>query len=248
MIAILSPAKNMKRNGEGILGTGVSKLPFHKETKQLLTHLKELNYWQIESLMKVNEKIAHQAMLDFQEFSFSKKGLPAIYAYDGLVFKQLKTTEYVKEDLVYAENHIRILSGFYGVIAPLDEIHPYRLEMQTPIQINSKNLYQFWNDKLYQELYKNESIIVNLASEEYAKCIRPYVTANQQFIDIEFLIHRDGKLKTIATLAKMARGQMIQYMIQNKVETVEELKEFQWDGYLFRQELSHSTKYVFVKQ
>ena len=124
----------------------------------------------------------------------------------------------------------------------------YRLEMQYKININDKNLYKFWDNKLYKKLYSEDNVIVNLASEEYAKAVRVFLDKDDIFIDIDFKIHRDGKLKTMATWAKMARGQMIKYIVENRINNPEDLKDFTFNGYKFDTTLSTDKKYVFVKQ
>ena len=250
MISIISPAKNMRNLKIDNIKPkiyGKSRL-FTEETKEIIKELRSLTPWDIQSIMKVNEKIAFQSYAYFQDFSFDEEGVCGLLAYDGLVFKNIKAEEFTSEDFDFAHNHVRILDAFYGIVNPLDGVLPYRLEMQYKININDKNLYKFWDNKLYKKLYSEDNVIVNLASEEYAKAVRTFLDKDDIFIDIDFKIHRDGKLKTMATWAKMARGQMIKYIVENRINNPEDLKDFTFNGYKFDTTLSTDKKYVFVKQ
>lgn len=250
MISIISPAKNMRNLKVDNIKPkmyGESRF-FTNETKEIINELKKLTPWDIQSIMKVNEKIAFQSYAYFQDFNFDEEGVCGLLAYDGLVFKNIKAEEFTSEDFDFANNHVRILDAFYGIVNPLDGVLPYRLEMQYKININDKNLYKFWGDKLYKKLYSEDKVIINLASEEYAKAVRGFLDKDDIFIDIDFKIHKDGKLKTMATYAKMARGQMIKYIIENKINNPEDLKDFTFNGYKFDHNLSTNKKYVFVRQ
>ena len=250
MISIISPAKNMRNLKVDNIKPkmyGESRF-FTKETKEIINELKKLTPWDIQSIMKVNEKIAFQSYAYFQDFNFDEEGVCGLLAYDGLVFKNIKAEEFTSEDFDFANNHVRILDAFYGIVNPLDGVLPYRLEMQYKININDKNLYKFWEDKLYKKLYSEDKVIINLASEEYAKAVRGFLDKDDIFIDIDFKIHKDGKLKTMATYAKMARGQMIKYIIENKIDNPEDLKDFTFNGYKFDHNLSTNKKYVFIRQ
>lgn len=250
MISIISPAKNMRNLKVDNIKPkmyGESRF-FTNETKEIINELKKLTPWDIQSIMKVNEKIAFQSYAYFQDFNFDEEGVCGLLAYDGLVFKNIKAEEFTSEDFDFANNHVRILDAFYGIVNPLDGVLPYRLEMQYKININDKNLYKFWEDKLYKKLYSEDKVIINLASEEYAKAVRGFLDKDDIFIDIDFKIHKDGKLKTMATYAKMARGQMIKYIIENKINNPEDLKDFTFNGYKFDHNLSTNKKYVFIRQ
>ena len=240
MIAIISPAKNMRNLKIDNINPQIigKERYFTKETEEIIRVLKDLTPWDIQSLMKVNEKIALQSYAYFQDFNFNDKGVCGLLAYDGLVFKNIKAEDFTKEDFDYANKHIRILDAFYGMVNPLDDILPYRLEMQYPIKIQGNNLYKFWDDKIYNKLYSEDNVIVNLASEEYAKTVRRFLNEEDIFIDIDFKVNKDGKLKTLATLAKMARGQMVKYIIENKIDNPEDLKDFTFNSFKYCSNLS----------
>ena len=250
MIAIISPAKNMRNLKIDNINPQIigKERYFTKETEEIIRVLKDLTPWDIQSLMKVNEKIALQSYAYFQDFNFNDKGVCGLLAYDGLVFKNIKAEDFTKEDFDYANKHIRILDAFYGMVNPLDDILPYRLEMQYPIKIQGNNLYKFWDDKIYNKLYSEDNVIVNLASEEYAKTVRRFLNEEDIFIDIDFKVNKDGKLKTLATLAKMARGQMVKYIIENKIDNPEDLKDFTFNSFKFCSNLSTPRKFVFIKE
>ena len=250
MIAIISPAKNMRNLKIDNINPQIigKERYFTKETEEIIRVLKDLTPWDIQSLMKVNEKIALQSYAYFQDFNFNDKGVCGLLAYDGLVFKNIKAEDFTKEDFDYANKHIRILDAFYGMVNPLDDILPYRLEMQYSIKIQGNNLYKFWDDKIYKKLYSEDNVIVNLASEEYAKTVRRFLNEEDIFIDIDFKVNKDGKLKTLATLAKMARGQMVKYIIENKIDNPEDLKNFTFNSFKFCSNLSTPRKFVFIKE
>ena len=250
MIAIISPAKNMRNLKIDNINPQIigKERYFTKETDEIIRVLKDLTPWDIQSLMKVNEKIALQSYAYFQDFNFNDKGVCGLLAYDGLVFKNIKAEDFTKEDFDYANKHIRILDAFYGMVNPLDDVLPYRLEMQYPIKIQGNNLYKFWDDKIYKKLYSEDNVIVNLASEEYAKTVRRFLNEEDIFIDIDFKVNKDGKLKTLATLAKMARGQMVKYIIENKIDNPEDLKNFTFNSFKFCSNLSTPRKFVFIKE
>lgn len=243
MIGIISPAKNMiPAHREGLC---LTKPVYEEESRQLAHTIAQLSPWELQSLMKVNEKLAAQAYMDYQDFEEREK-TAALLSYDGLVFKQLDRQSYGEEELQYAQDHLRILSGLYGILKPLDGIRPYRLEMQTPLKLPEGNLYRFWDRKLYEQLTAQDRVIVNLASEEYARTVRKWLLPSDRFIDVEFLVWRKGKLRTLATWAKQARGQMVQFMMEHKVREPEELTAFCWNDYTYRPELSSREKYCFV--
>ena len=145
--------RNIKINNINPKTLGANRY-FTKETKEIIQVLKSLSPYDIQSLMKVNEKIAFQSYAYFQDFNFEEEGVCGLLAYDGLVFKNIKAEDFTKEDFEFANDKVKILDAFYGIVNPLDEVLPYRLEMQYPIKINDKNLYKFWNDKIYNKLYK----------------------------------------------------------------------------------------------
>ena len=240
---ILSPSRNIKYMSIDITQT---EPLFTDEMNKLLENLKQLNPWELESILKTNEKIAFNAFINIQDFNLSAKGTPALYAYDGLVYKYINPLKLSKSAVIYAQSSMRIISAFYGLLKPLDSIHPYRLEMQSKLKIDDKNLYDFWGSKLYESLYENDNCVVNLASEAYAKAIRKYIKPNDIFVDIIFQSAVRGRRQTVTTMAKMARGTMARYILENTIEKPEALKHFDWYGFTYIKELSYPNRYVFA--
>ena len=147
------------------------------------------------------------------------------------------------------KKHLRIISAFYGVLKPRDGVTPYRLEMQTKVGIGeTKNLYEYWGDLLYRSVIDNSRIIINLASKEYSKCIEKYLTRQDRYITITFCELSGDKLVTKGTYAKMARGEMVRFMAENRIENPEDIKKFDRLGYSFRSDLSSDAEYVFERK
>ncbi len=245
MIAILSPAKNMRE----VHWQGETQKPtFAGESAVLLGALRQMMPWELEALMKVSSSLGEKAHYAFAHMDLSEPGTPAIATYDGLVFKHFDADSLSPKAWEMAEASLRILSGFYGVLRPQDGIMPYRLEMGTKLSVGEhKDLYAFWGRSLHDALYSQSDTIINLASEEYAKTIRRYLTPEEYFIDVEFKIIKAGKMQTITTYAKMARGRMARFIVENPGIEPEDLKAF--DALGFRYDTSHSTnqKIVFVQ-
>jgi cytoplasmic iron level regulating protein YaaA (DUF328/UPF0246 family) len=153
------------------------------------------------------------------------------------------------------QSHLRILSGFYGVLKPMDGVTPYRLEMQAKAEVDGfKNLYEFWGDKIYREVMDESRTVINLASKEYSKCVENYLQPGDRFITCVFgelseeTGKKSGKPRVVqkGVYAKMARGEMVRFMAVNDIREPEQVREFDWSGYSFREDLSTETKYVFV--
>ena len=244
MKILLSPAKTMKE-----CKLGMNEPTFTKRTQILLKNLKKLNQNELSSLMNISEKISELNYDRFQKFSSQKKGA-ALFYFQGDVYKGLDANSFSKSDINYAQNTIRILSGLYGILKPLDNIQPYRLEMGTNFSVNNnKNLYEFWNKTLtdhFKSELKKEELVVNLASVEYSKAVS-LASLNNIVIEPVFKDYKNGKYKIISIYAKMARGLMAQYIIKNKVKTLEQLNAFNLEGYIYNKKLSTATKPVFTR-
>lgn len=242
MITILSPAKNMKMIQYRNLN--ISKPINMEKTNILASILKQKQPYELENILKLNPELAFQAFANFQAFDLSRKGTPAILAYHGLLYKHLNAHDFTKSELVFANEHLCILSAFYGILKPLDGILPYRLEMNCKLKIEQKNLYEFWANIPY-EFCKDECII-NLASAEYARLIQSYAE-KEQFITCDFLDYKKGEFKILPAYAKMARGAMARFIVKNKVNVPEKLKEFDWDDYEFSEKMSKENHFVFIR-
>jgi cytoplasmic iron level regulating protein YaaA (DUF328/UPF0246 family) len=258
MLIFISAAKSLNLEAK-IAVKNYSNLYFVKEVEKLIKELKNLSIADLEKLMSVSNnlaKINYQRFLEFKKTYDLNNSKPALLLFDGDVFKKIAVSKFNQADFDFAEKHLRILSGLYGILKPLNLIQPYRLEMGTEFKntaiiknLGVKNLYQFWEDKIADYIkaeLKNDKIIINLASEEYFKAIN-LSKIKAEIINIIFKEKRADGYKIIGTLAKKARGLMVNYIIKNKITDSLKLKNFKEDGYNFNSELSNQNNLVFVK-
>lgn len=246
MIAILSPSKNMVTLPE--YNGAVTRPALMDRTLSLAEQLRRLNPWELEHLLRINPKLALEAFARFQDFDPQQPGSPALLCYRGLAYRYLQPETFSEPELAFADKHLRLLSAFYGILHPLDGIQPYRLELQCRVKINGQDLYRFWGDAVYRELFASGETVINLASGEYSKLVLPFCTPRDRVITCDFVVNRKGKLQTIASHAKMARGKMARFLVQTGADSPEALKEFCWNGYRFLPELSTSTRYLFLEE
>ena len=183
-------------------------------------------------------------------FSPDQAVTPALLAYEGIQYQHIAPSVFTDAQWHYVNVHLRILSGFYGILKPTDKVIPYRLEMQAKLEAAKKNdLYEYWSDTLYQSLLaEGMTELVNLASAEYSKAVLPYLTEDVHCVTCVFGEFIQGKVKVKATLAKMARGEMVRWMAEHQIQTAEDLKQFTGLGFEFEESLSSGTEYVFLKK
>ena len=252
MKIIISPAKSL--DYETPLPTKKHSMPrFLKDSRSINKIIKKKKPSELMELMSISDKLADlnwQRNKKWKTPFTIENARPAMYAFAGDVYIGMDSYT-ISEDKVGAlQDKLRILSGLYGLLKPLDLVQPYRLEMGTHLPIgDNKNLYEFWKKKLTatlnKELKKGE-LFVNLASHEYASAI-DFKTLKVPVIDVDFLDLKDGKLKMISFFAKKARGMMVRYIIESNAETVEDLKGFNYEGYRFDANLSAANKLVFTR-
>ena len=246
MKIIISPAKKMVEDREALLPK--DEPIFIKETKELLEYLKSLDFDSAKKLLATNEKITLQNMERFASMNLASSFTPAIFAYDGIQYQYMGVSSLDDNMIEYLQDNLRIISGFYGVLRPLDRVTPYRLEMQAKVQIgNTKGLYDYWGKKIYDAIIDSSRTIVNLASKEYSKTVEKYLSPKDKFITCTFAHLEKGKLVQKATYAKMARGYMVRYMAENNVQDIDGIKSFDSMGYSYNQELSTDDEFVFIK-
>lgn len=247
MKIIISPAKKMNIDTDTLAFRSMPS--FLSETEELLAWMRRLTFAEAKAIWKCNDKIAEQNYRRFQEMDLERNLTPAVIAYEGIQYQYMAPAVFGGAQTDYIQEHLRILSGFYGVIKPFDGVTPYRLEMQAKAS-EAGDLYKFWGDKLYREVAgeeKDGGLILNLASKEYSKCIEKYLTPEDTYVTVVFGELADGKVKQKGTLAKMARGEMVRYLAENKVEDPERIKGFDRLGYCFEETLSNEKEYVFLK-
>ena len=228
---------------------------FLEDSQKLVNNLKKKSVKSLEAMMSVNKKIAKLNKDRFTEWQlpFSEKNAtPATFLFRGEVYIGLNTGEFDESDLAFAQDHLRILSGLYGLLRPLDLIQPYRLEMGTRLKINRKNsLYEFWDGKIAGSLQQSleshqHPFLVNLASDQYFHSVQAE-KFQLPFITPVFNEMRGGKLKSINVYAKRARGLMANYIIKNRIEDPEQMKQFDVDAYQYEEDHSSDYRWVFVR-
>ena len=252
MKLVISPAKSL--NYESELPTGFSSEScFLNEAKQLNALLKKKSAKTLSELMHISPKLGALNYERNQNWSLpfsSENARQAIYAFDGDVYRGLDAYSISEEKLDILQNTVRIISGLYGLLKPLDLIQPYRLEMGTKFPVGkNKNLYEFWRKKitstLNDEMDENEPL-VNLASQEYFKAI-DVKALKAPIIHIDFKEFKNGQFKTIAIFSKRARGLMTRYIVDSNAQNVEDLKNFNTDRYILDDQLSTENKLVFTR-
>jgi len=246
MKIIISPAKKMTPDYDSL---DYNRLPdLIKDTEILVKYLKGLTYEELKGMWKCSDKIATINYERIQEMDIYKNLTPAILAFEGIQYQYMAPGVFETEELEYIENHLRILSGFYGIIRPFDGIVPYRLEMGSKlVNYHVKTLYEFWDSKLAHKLFSESDCIVNLASEEYSKTISRYLREGIRFVTCVFGEKVEEKVMEKGTLAKMARGEMVRFMAENKIENVEDIKKFNYLNYAFAEDISDENTYIFIK-
>lgn len=268
MQLLLSPAKLMNFDDISENVSGTSPL-FTKKTEQLVSFCQTMSVTEIAQLLKVNSKIAHDVYGYFQTFHLDKTiERSAAFAFNGIAYKGLDIHDFTTQDLQFAQDHLNILSGLYGLLRPLDIIKPYRLDMGTrlsPIDDSlnesgnlstsypkSNYLYGYWqktvNDYLSEKLMNDDNVIINLSSNEYYKTIVPKLLPdNVRIVSVDFKEQKDDKLRQVVVHAKKARGMMARFIIKNKISDIEMIKGFDTDGYFFSPAKSSATKFTFIR-
>ena len=255
MKILISPAKSLNFEKVDLSGLDTSIPSYPKETRQLVNKLKNGSKKKLRELMSISEDLANLNMERYKNFSdeyTTDNSKPALLAFAGDVYVGMEADQFSKEELNYANEKIRILSGLYGILKPLDTIQPYRLEMGTRLKVGRKNnLVQFWKEKLTDHLNKEleesgDDTVINLASKEYFNALNPKkINANIYYCN--FKEEHGGQLKFISFNAKKARGMMCRFIVKNKIENVEHLKGFDIDGYHYEEALSDENNLMFIR-
>lgn len=247
MRIIISPAKKMRIDTDSL---DYHQLPkFIKDTEVLKAYLKELSYEKLKTIWNCSDKIATINYERIHKMDLYSNLTPAIFSFEGIQYKYIAPAVFDDKEFEYLETHLRILSGFYGILRPFDGVVPYRLEMQAKLGSNVLNsLYEFWNRRLADELFSESYCIINLASKEYSKCISKYLSEKIRFITCVFGEMIGNKVVEKGTLAKMARGEMVRFMAEKQIEDVEDIKSFRRLNYAFADHLSDENTYIFLKK
>ncbi len=254
MLTLISPAKTL--DYETPLATDKHTEPrFLEHSAELIEQLRTLAVQDIADLMKLSDKLSSLNVARYESWDSThtlENARPAVLAFKGDVYTGLEAENFSEADFEFAQNHLRILSGLYGVLRPLDLLEPYRLEMGTKLKNKrGDNLYQFWGniitESLQAELNEQKNpVLVNLASNEYYKSVKPK-NLDCEIITPDFKDLKNGQYKIISFYAKKARGLMSRYIIENRIDNPEALKEFNLEGYYFSPEQSEGNKWIFLR-
>ncbi|MBE6053275.1 MAG: peroxide stress protein YaaA [Clostridium sartagoforme] len=255
MIIVISPAKTLDFE-EKYNDLPMSEPRFLDKSQEIINEISNYDSYSLEKLMKISTKLANLNRDRFEKWTKNlDTAKQAILAFKGDVYRGMDVGSLSHSELFYANEHLRILSGLYGVLKPFDGINEYRLEMGTKLNVNGlKDLYEFWDTTLEESLieelksHKNK-IIINLASNEYFTAIEGLKKSNDvKVITPIFKELRGNEYKIISFNAKKARGLMTRYIIQNEIEDIEEIKKLDIDGYLFNEEMSTEKDLVYIKE
>lgn len=247
MRIIISPAKKMSA-GEGILPW--RDLPvFLEEAEELCRILQSMPREGLKKLWKCNDQITELNVERLRDIDLRCGLTPAILAYEGIQYRYMAPKVFTEEELEYVQDHLRILSGFYGVLKPFDGVIPYRLEMQAKLKTRKgNNLYCYWAERLAENLAAETDCIVNLASKEYSNAVAPRLADGIRMITCVFGEEQAGKVIEKGTMCKMARGEMVRYMAEKSISDPEQMKAFDRLNYAFDASRSDESTYVFLQR
>ncbi len=246
MKIIISPAKKMKVDTDSL---PYRDLPvFLQNTEEICRKLQEMSYDELKKLWKCNDQIAQLNVQRLQDMDLHSCLTPAVLAYEGIQYQYMAPGVFTDQEFGYIQEHLRILSGFYGILRPFDGVTPYRLEMQAKLKIGAcKDLYAYWGDRLAQTLCAESNCILNLASREYSICVSKYLPDTARFITCVFGEENDGKVIEKGTMCKMARGEMVRFMAQYQIENPDQIKSFDRLNYRFDESRSDDSTYFFLR-
>lgn len=246
MKILISPAKKMNVDTDSLAVRG--KPLYLQDTRKLLNAVRGLSYAQAKELWQCNDKLAELNFRRFAEMDLERNLTPAVLTYEGLQYQHMAPIVFTDAALAYIDEHLRILSGFYGVLSPFDGVVPYRLEMQAALSVDGKkDLYDFWGEKLYRAVLDEDKLLINLASKEYGKAVEKYLSPDDRFITVEFGELSGDKVRQKGTYAKMARGEMVRFLAENQIENLSGLKEFRGLGFRYSAERSNGSRLVFLQ-
>jgi cytoplasmic iron level regulating protein YaaA (DUF328/UPF0246 family) len=255
MIVVISPAKTLDFENPAVTET-FSQPDFLAKSTKLIDQLRQLDPAKVSALMNISDKLGSLNFGRFQDWQtpFTQANAKqAVLAFKGDVYTGLDADTLSEADLQYAQQHLRILSGLYGLLRPLDLIQSYRLEMGTPFANNDgKNLYEFWGSSITDAMNdvlatEDSPILVNLASNEYFKSLQPQAV-KAKIITPVFKDFKGDKYKIISFFAKKARGLMTRYIIENRIEQADQIKAFDVDGYQYAESMSNDKEWVFIRK
>lgn len=246
MRIIIAPAKKMAADTDSF---PVDALPqFLEQSEHLKAALQGMTPKELQTLWKCNDSIARLNVDRLASMDLRRRLTPAVMAYEGIQYRYMAPSVMESAHLDYLRAHLRILSGFYGLLRPFDGVAPYRLEMQARLSVDgAPNLYAFWGNRLAQTLAAETDFVLNLASKEYSHAVEPYLPPPTRFVTCTFGEWKDGKVIEKGTVCKMARGQMVRWLAENNITRREDVRAFDQLGYRFRPDLSSENHDVFLQ-
>ena len=222
---------------------------FLMQAEEIKQTLQSMTPEALQKLWKCNDSIAKLNVSRLQEMDLTRNLTPAIFSYEGIAYQYMAPGVFSERELGYIEEHLRILSAFYGVLRPFDGVTPYRIEMQAKLKVcEAKNLYEYWGEKIAENIFAETDTVLNLASKEYSLCVSRYVPGGKRFITCVFGEEKDGKIIEKGTLCKMARGDAVRFMAENGMENAEDIRDYHGLDFRFDEARSRADTFVFVRE
>ena len=247
MKIIISPAKKMREDLDSLAWRDLPR--FLPQARELLELMGRMSYTQLRELWKCSDDIAALNVRRLEEMDLDGRLTPALLSYEGIQYRYMAPGVFTREQWDYVQEHLRILSGFYGLLRPFDGVTPYRLEMQAKLQTyKGKNLYEYWGDRITKALTEEDACILNLASKEYSLSVSRYLPASVRFVTCVFGEQREGRVVEKGTMCKMARGEMVRFLAERGIEQPEAVREFDRLDYAFDRERSSKDLFVFLRR
>ena len=247
MKILISPAKKMRTDTDTL---SPQALPaFLPETERLLSTLRSLSRQELKQLWRCSDAITDLNVERLARMELGKGLTPALLSYQGIQYQYMAPGVFETGQFAYLQEHLRILSGFYGLLRPFDGVVPYRLEMQARLPVDGhRDLYGFWGDKPARALAGETDLLVNLASAEYSRAVKPHLPPRVRFLTCTFGEWMEGRVIEKGTLCKMARGRMVRWLAENNVTAAGDIREFRELGYRYNAGCSGENHYVFIKE
>lgn len=244
MKIIIAPAKIMKIDRDSF--PIQSKPQFLDKTRILERFLKSRSNEQLKDLWHASENVTKQSILQLENMNLDERLTPAILAFSGIQYQYMAPDLFTQPALDYIQKNLRILSGFYGMLRPFDGVCPYRLELNTKmVGFRDYSLYHFWGSDIAENLFQEDNIVIDLASKQYTRLVKPYLSQGRQLITVDFQELKNGKWKTVGVHAKMARGEMMRYIAEKQIKNPTDLQDFNDFEFQFEPDVSTKDHYVF---
>lgn len=223
-----------------------SKPQFLDKTRILERFLKSRSNEQLKDLWHASENVTKQSILQLENMNLDERLTPAILAFSGIQYQYMAPDLFTQPALDYIQKNLRILSGFYGMLRPFDGVCPYRLELNTKmVGFRDYSLYYFWSSDIAENLFQEDNIVIDLASKQYTRLVKPYLSQGRQLITVDFQELKNGKWKTVGVHAKMARGEMVRYIAEKQIKNPTDLQDFNDFEFQFEPDVSTKDHYVF---